>query len=1350
MPATSPTTIASATLPRVRVRGIALALALVAGCVGGAVAAEDVLTIEATSPSAPLTLHATLPAVPLRGYGAVAGRHWTASGGGAVLEITCSTPEKAKLTLAKYLSDLEVLPGVTLGTLKAPELKVPRWGAATLATHPVQDQGVVLALRSGGTVFILTAPDSAGLQRLLGDLGGSPAAVAAAVSTAQTTVPMWLDRFDRHGFRFYYGPFTRPAPERMLPAGAKPETYDFTQDFAFAKDSGAGLLMWATQGMQGASEGVTNANWWGWVESWAKPLDVPIGVNLSAYNFDVPNWVVNRFRSELAQPMPQYLGDSMSIGGGRGTGGKVGELTWGATAARDALFGSLQQVARRFAPEPNIISWLEPHGEFYQGGDAFMGYGPAVDATFRTWLKEQYRTIAAVNRAWGGKLASFDAVRAPELAEFAGWSAAALDLAGTWRVGYPEGAAPQAWFAPGFDDAAWTTQTAPGDDHAFFTPRKAAVFRRAVDVPAQHAASGQRSWIYLWDLNTDWDKPVSIWLNGSKLGESPCRHPYAHWMVAEATAALRPGANQLALGLPQGYLGYRVYLSHTEPRQYPALGTGLNAKWVDYVAWREAMRMASARRGVEMIRAVDPERQIDFMAPAGSSDGLKGLAEAFGGNFKDTGFMGGLWAEQLPQLMRGSRLPFTLEPGGPPRSAPEMRRMLGLYHSEGIQGVDYFMHIGDVEWDPAIRQAFTATRPLWQAFGKYHCHPADLAILWDMGIDTLVGFPWGGDLNIDSGSGWSCRQIPESLLATHPRDGITEGDFARGNAARYKVVIDTNTAIMSDELLTQIEAYVRGGGTFITTGQTGRHAPATADAWPIARLTGYQVLSHETYAPETFGGPALPPPPGSASQPVVPAPGQQVYGAETPWMGSRYLNGLHLKRVAGDCQDLLLWKDGSVAVGMRQVGKGRIIQFGCKDGGSGVRIDPAAFFPILDWLGVARNQATFAITCADDANAARNCITREYVSNNGLFDVWMLFNDNRERSVEAAVVFSGGAPARAYDVLAGSEVPVTGGRLAGIKLGPFETRMFLTPRAHLDQAALDWFDLQRGWWRGTTPVGKPFPPPSERFHRSLDEGWSWRAVGEQDPVEAWAAPAFAADGAWRKTALGIISAPQQPAAAHLAFRSTITVPAEWKDGRVTLSLRSTGYPDFAGTGRLWIDGKLAQDWGGEAVDQIGAELFAPGSVHTLLIEAKSDGPINGFPGDCWLAWIPPPRATIDLAGTWATSPDLLQHFTGEVVLPGPYSCKVMRRTVSVPTAQRGQTAVVTIRATRAFGLIVNGTYIPFSGGPTKNGNVVAITPFLRYGADKGGENVIELVSVYDHCEVSHVSLDFYDPATGYP
>ncbi|HEX3133499.1 MAG TPA: beta-galactosidase [Planctomycetota bacterium] len=1109
-----------------------------ATCLAGASptsGADSALTV-ATSTVAPLTLERTLPEIALRGYGKVFGKLWNAGALGSVLEITCASADQAKLTLAKYVSDLHLLPGVDSGTLS---VSGARWGAAPVTIHTVQDQGIIAALCSVNQVFIVASSDQAGLQKLLGNVfSGNASSIA---STAETTVPMWLDRFDRYGFRHYYAPFTHPPQERM-PVGVKREAYDFTQDFAFAKEHQAGLVLWSTLSQQASAEGMTNQNWWGWVQPWAKAGNIPLGINLSAYNYDLPNWMANRFRSQLAEPMPHYLGDSMSIAGERGTGGKVGELAWGATSARDAMFGSLQQVVRRYAKEPNVVSWLEPHGEFYQGGDAFMGHGPAVDATFREFVTAKYRTIAALNAAWGVKLTSFDAVKAPELAEFAGWNADALDLAGQWHVGHPKEKAPDEWFTPGFDDTAWMTAIAPGDDHAFFLPKQPAVYRRAVEVPAAYTARGKRAWIYLWDLNTRWDQPVSIWLNGTKIGESKVHHPHPHWMVAEATAALKAGANQLSIAVPGGYIAYRVYLSHSEPKDYPALGSGLNAKWVDFVAWREAMRMASAKRGIEMIREVDPGRQIDLMAPHHSADGLKGLAEQYGANFKDTGFMGGVWAELLPQLMRGSGLPFSLEPGGPPRNVPEMRRMLGLYHSEGIQAMDYFIHIGDVMWDPAIRQAYEETQPLWHAFGKYHCHQAELAILWHMGIETLTGFPWGGDLNTTTWSGWSCRQIPESLLESHPRDGITEGDFARGNAAKYKVIIDTNTSIINDELLVQIEQYVRGGGTFITTGQTGRHSPTMPNTWPICKLTGYEVLTYDTFPPDTHGGPPLPPPPGSANQSLAPAPGQTIYTSAALWMSHRD-TGLRLKKVAADTQDLLLWQDGTVAVGMRPLGTGRIIQFGYKEPGAGVRITPEAFFPILDHLGVRRNEAKVEVTCASEPQKARGCFYREYVSNNGLYDVWMLFNDNREHMVDASVVFKPGGPVRAYDVLAGKDVAITDGRLAGVKLAPFETRMFLTPRAKLAAAPAAWFDLQRSWWKGTTSVTKGFPAPSVKYRRTLDDGWVWTPASGEEQSKAWADPSFDASS-WKPTDLGVLSFPEQSPTKQLAVRKVITVPKE--------------------------------------------------------------------------------------------------------------------------------------------------------------------------------------------------------------
>ncbi|MCF7676499.1 MAG: hypothetical protein K9M97_14210 [Akkermansiaceae bacterium] len=61
--------------------------------------------------------------------------------------------------------------------------------------------------------------------------------------------------------------------------------------------------------------------------------------------------------------------------------------------------------------------------------------------------------------------------------------------------------------------------------------------------------------------------------------------------------------------------------------------------------------------------------------------------------------------------------------------------------------------------------------------------------------------------------------------------------------------MDTESPVLDEKRLTEIEAWVRRGGVFITTGETGRHTPEKADAWPIDSLTGYTV-DHITRHPD--------------------------------------------------------------------------------------------------------------------------------------------------------------------------------------------------------------------------------------------------------------------------------------------------------------------------------------------------------------------------------------------------------------------------------------------------------------------------------------------------------------------
>ena len=124
----------------------------------------------------------------------------------------------------------------------------------------------------------------------------------------------------------------------------------------------------------------------------------------------------------------------------------------------------------------------------------------------------------------------------------------------------------------------------------------------------------------------------------------------------EVTGALREGKNTLAIRVPQGYIAYRTYLSPVEPRQYPGLGEALNAQWVDFIDFTQWSRVESVRRGMEMIRQAAPNQGITLMSPDAYADGVKSLAETYGGEFHNTGYMAGFYAD-YPAIADARRRP---------------------------------------------------------------------------------------------------------------------------------------------------------------------------------------------------------------------------------------------------------------------------------------------------------------------------------------------------------------------------------------------------------------------------------------------------------------------------------------------------------------------------------------------------------------------------------------------------------------------------------------------------------------------------------------------------------------------
>jgi hypothetical protein len=137
------------------------------------------------SPPAAAASSRTFAPADLRGYGAVSGS-FRLEAGGSVLEITCEDESKAKLLQAKYLSDLAELPGVNIEAGRNP------------TAYAVEGQGSVAAFRAASKVTILAAAGDEELKALIQQV--KPAGDARA----EVEPPMYLDRWDKFGFRHYY------------------------------------------------------------------------------------------------------------------------------------------------------------------------------------------------------------------------------------------------------------------------------------------------------------------------------------------------------------------------------------------------------------------------------------------------------------------------------------------------------------------------------------------------------------------------------------------------------------------------------------------------------------------------------------------------------------------------------------------------------------------------------------------------------------------------------------------------------------------------------------------------------------------------------------------------------------------------------------------------------------------------------------------------------------------------------------------------------------------------------------------------------------------------------------------
>jgi hypothetical protein len=985
------------------------------------------------------------------------------------------------------------------------------------------------------------------------------------------------------------------------------------------------------------------------------------------------------------------------------------------------MLADLQVSVRHLNGYDNITSWLEPHGELSNGvANIMIDTGPGADANYQKYLADKYKTIEALSQRWYGNitsLVSWQDVKVPEPAYFLGWSPEAISLNGKWRVNYDQPDNPAA-LATDFDDSTWGEQMNQ-------SPKRALV-RRHVKIDAGWLTKHPKPWLYVMDFNdtrngaSNPSENIVVSVNGKTLREDPPVYQEGHWTVLNVADILHAGDNTVAIRLPRGRFNYRVYFSGDEPKSYPNLGPERNAQWVDFINWCSATRAHAVRRGMQMIRQIDPDRGIVLMSPYGFENDMLQPAIEYGGDFHDTGSMGGWWNDRSPALTRGAGLPNSVEPGSGPAKPSDMLISFGNWITEGANAIDHFQSIGEVLWHPEIKKCFEDHQAMYTSIGRYHPRTAQIAALTSTWVPTLFDFPWSfrpateNGQPVFRGSGYispfNCRSL-FSLMEHVPvgpaydSDAVNENMLERDQAGKYRVIIDTDTAVMTEATIDGIERYVRGGGIFVTYGETGRHSPEKPDTWPIDRLTGF----HATDAQPWQGTIAL-------------AETQSVFPKD--WSLSGNIQGHHFKPIAPDVQTLMTWNGGSTAVGLRPLGKGFVVTVGpWFDRSKG----NAFFSRLFQWLKIDPIPARME-------TSGPEIFWRHFVSNNGLYDVWVNSNGKNQTVTGNLALTNGVAPAWYLDLKTGQRSTVTDAHLP-VNLPPHEMAMYITPRAAIAESSADWFNLQRGWWQGTADPGPPLAPLEMKLIVDLTDDWAFQPVDAQHAdVKALVAPAVD-DKSWPRMRLGIFTLPDHPDVKHAVLRKHFRIPDGWNHGRILFRLPPSH-------GQAYLDGQALTT----------SVQLAAGSEHVVALDIAGKAARVGTDGCAWLTYHPEPVSRQDLSGPWEGWADKTKDWM-PLTLPGKYDTGINAiRKVVVIDAHAAEGKTVILHLMQAPGQNESGGNVSINGhgmGPwrLRESNEINqnITPWVK----PGQENEIKIPTVYGRVNVTEVSLEFHDKGT-YP
>ncbi len=1264
----------------------------------------------------------------LMGYGRVRMSIGRSGPGAGVAEFACENERCADFLLGKLIADLTW----------DDRLEVRRVSiGAGLTALQLDGVGLLLVARTGRTVIAVSGETP---EEILGLLKKRKPAPNQLLVTPKNRYPDSLDAFDLKCLKFERHPYYLPsdiAPGlRRFERRPNLDVYRFWNQFGIGMGAMHRWYLYQSQMVDGPAH--------------LFPLEYDVGLanaagQAQAFHIGavrLPRWLRNRFPDQCVRfdpvAVPGWL-DGRSAGNGWLS-------LWASDEAVDYVTRNLLEVLAGIRKSAGgrlaylRVAFGRPGDELglHSLSTELMCCGPADQAGFRRWLREtRGLDLAALGERWygdRGRFKSWSEVRVPSYFHFFGGlddRSLLLTRGWLWRPDDPDKAHSEGWgtssYSPGGE---WTrTDLGPSFQQYYLfgsardkTLRKgnarAAWFRLEFDAGDWLRANRGRQ-LFLVINSYDWARqPVEVFLNDAYLGLLTPKVESMGPIGMRVTALLREGTNLLVVRDPDGILRGPVFLTATQPGRYPYLGRRGNARWVDYREWQVDSLIHGWKRIVRPVR--ERTRDLPLQLVPGTSielaDHFLELKRDFGITAIHNTGSGSSFRPWWPGLGYVIGAFGTSEEGGTSTDVRYQSRQFAWLLFLGESHHNFFWDSEQYVRFEKKTGWFKKHRRLLQLFGKSLWRKPAIALLNSAKAHRY--FPRADFVNTwDLGRG--------TIQATHYNCVyVTEAELRAGLTRDYSVLIDCNSPVLDQEDIDALEAYVRAGGTFIALNATGRHGLLEPDTWPISRLTGFRVAGERRNMLVTV----------LEDNPVLKRLAGMTFngaGIAVNWMGVDHANRpIALEPASPDAVVLARWEDGTTAIGMRRLGKGRVIVLGSTfwrsssdRSGTGVTlngtIQTVFLNDLLAGLGVRRQI---------DCNRERVWAVR-HVTKNGLQDWLMLCNTTDDRQSGVNLSFPAGPrPDRVLDMLTGESVPFSYKkgqvRVRNLTLAPWELRVFGVPHGTFLDAVEHWFRVKTKYFSRPRLPGKPSAPfRSPPYTALVLDRFRFRMgdAGARTDLDWTTAPATGPD--WTDVGYGYWEEQGSPAKGIGLYRCRIDVPRSWQGRRIQLGFVSYDTPVFLQEAEIYVNGRRigvysGQGWWNFDLMDITSAVHAGPNELALRVEAREVR--GGALGQLVCFALEKLEPAIDLREGWrlfldnrnsqptALPPDVPgRDLANEVRIPGPWKG---RRVILEVTADRNHERSISTVVVNAHPLNAHGNGHPFRGTMQFN-----ITPWVRFG-----------------------------------